>query len=127
MTKQTLEYASDERMKEIDAAEEFMHDLRAGTQAFDDEYAKRIEWLKKGLYELCGKVTQWYPRWEDWEDEHVEDLRNLIAWAWHFRQEIRLLTVLARAEHDATDRVAEWAFYSDKEFGPLPAKVALLN
>ena len=127
MTKQTLEYASDEKMASIDAGLEMELDIRAGTQAYEDKYAERIEFLKHHLWDVTGRITQFRPHFNEWPQERMEELQNLITHAWHYRQEIRLLTVLARGEHDATDRVAEWAFFSDRKFGPLPDKVALIN
>ena len=127
MTKQKLTYASDERMAEIDAGAELGVDILAGTQALSTEYAERIEYLKTNLWDVLGRISQWNPRLEEWPEERVEKFCSYLKYAWHYRQEIRLLTYLARGEVDVTDHLAEWRFYSDKEFGPLPGKAALIN
>ena len=127
MAKKKLTYGTDEEMEKIDPGEELMLDLTAGTQAQPDNIAERIEYLKEHLWHALGTISQLYPRWDEWEQERVDDLRNAIAWSWHYRQEIRLLTQLGRDEFDVSDHLMEWSLVSDQEFGPLPQKEALLN
>jgi hypothetical protein len=125
--KKKIDFVSAEDMEGVDAGHELEVDMAAGTQAYDDEYAERIEYLKHSLWDVMGRLTQWYPRWDEWDGERLAEFRNWAAWAWHYRTEIRLLTYLARGDMDVEDRVAEWSFCTDKEFGPLPDKQALVH
>ena len=121
--KPKLEYTTDEGMAKIDAGHELELDLRAGTQAYDDEYAERIEYLKTRLWDALGLVSQWYPRFDEWDEERKKKFQNYVTWCWHYRNEIRLLRTLAEGRFDVDEQVAEWRFVTDDAFGPLQGTV----
>ena len=73
MAKQKLEYVSDERMAEIDPGEELEIDLLAGTPGLDSQYAERIEYLRHQLWDAMGRLTQYYPSWDEWDAERLKD------------------------------------------------------
>ena len=127
MTKPKLQYGNQEHMTEIDPGEELEVDLMGGTQALPDEYAERIEYLKAHLWDVLGRLTQHYPRWDEWDEDKLKEFRNWSAWAWHYRNEIRLLTYLARGDVDVSETLASWPLCTDKAFGPLPEKQALVH
>ena len=112
----------------MDQGQLLIEDL-AGTQAFSDETAERVEWLKDHLWDALGSLTCRYPRDLELQDEDVlKKLKVVLACAWGYRNEIRLLKQIETDRSLLDDwQIAEWRFLTDKAFGPLPAKESLLN
>ena len=121
--KQALQYLDDEGMAKIDAAEQMYIDLNRSTSACDEDYRQRIDFLQESLLDVLGRITQHYPRIDDWSEERVKELHNWMAWGWHYRNEMRLLWAMQNPDHDVTEASKGWRFASEEEFGPLPDSV----
>lgn len=120
---QPLQYADEEKMAKIDPAEELYVDLLRSTEACDEEMKKRIEWLQGSLFDVLGRISQHYPRIDQWSEERVEELHNWVSWSWHFRNELRLLWAMQNPDHDVTEAAEGWKFACEDKFGPLPDAV----
>ena len=121
--KQAMVYLDDEGMAKINAADELYVDLHRSTEACDSEYKQRIDFLQNSLLDALGRITQQYPRIDEWDEERVEKLHDYIAWSWAYRNELRLLWSMQHPEHDVTDAAKDWRFVTEEKFGPLPDEV----
>jgi hypothetical protein len=123
MGKQKMRRATDEEMEEICPGEEVLVDLSQSPQALPDDLRERVDYCQAALADCLGQVSQWYPRIDEWEQERVDQLHNLLKFAWHYRQEIRLLFSMANPGHDASEMAADWHFITDDVFGPRESEV----
>jgi hypothetical protein len=116
MSKMTLSHLAPEEMLELDHAGELFLDLNESVKMADDsDLPERVEYLRDSLLHGLGLLTARY--WsDDWSDEEKEKGVNILRWANHYRNELRIL-INEHKGHDCTEARASFRMVTDEVFG----------
>ena len=115
MSKQKLQYSSDEKLAAMNHGEELYLDMNESLKFADGNVPERVEYLRRHLLDALGILTASYPR-DDWPDERKAKLTDLVRWCHAYRNELRIF-IHEHKGHDCSDARLVQRMITDEVFG----------